>query len=309
MSGGREVDAAKEVDAVVTHGLCKRYGGELALDHVELRVPEGSVYVLAGANGAGKSTALKVLLNLVRADGGTAQVYGRDTVRDGAEVRAQIGYVPEQSDVAYGWMTCDRLLQHVAAFYPGWHASYAAHLCRALGLRLERRCGGMSKGERRRLQLVVAMAHRPPLLLLDEPTDGLDPVVRRRTLELLTEHLTDTPATVLLSTHQIHEVESLADHVGVLREGRLVAQMPRDELLRTVRRYRFEVPDGWAAPPALDIAGVRRSAGGRVMQWTLVGEEVQVTQRLVGSGARVQEVMPLALEDAVLGLLTSEVSR
>ena len=211
--------------AVHTQGLSKRYGRELALEQVELRVPEGAVYVLVGVNGAGKSTLFKVLMNLERPDAGTVEVFGLDTGRDGPEVRAQVGYVPERQDAPHRSMTCARLLQHVSAFYPEWEKSYADHLARALGVRLERPVGGLSKGETRRLQLVLALAHRPPLLLLDEPTEGLDPVVRRRALALLAEHLADAPTTVVISTHHIQELESLADHVGVLRNGRLVAQL------------------------------------------------------------------------------------
>ena len=295
--------------AAATHGLCKRYGGETALDGIDLRVPDGAVYVLVGANGAGKSTTLKVLMNLERPDAGTAEVFGLDTVRRGPEVRAQVGYVPERHGHGYGWMTCGRLLRHAAAYYPAWDPAYAEHLGSAFGLRLHRRVGTLSKGEARRLQLVLALAHRPPLLLLDEPTDGLDPVVRKRALALLAEHLADTPTTVLISTHQVYEVESLADHVGVLREGRLVAQMPRDRLQRTVRRYRVEVPEGWEAPPELRVAGLRRSGAGREAQWTLVGEEREVTERLAHAGVRVREVASLGLEDAALAFLTEEVSR
>ena len=294
--------------AVSTHGLTLRYGRETALAGVDLRVPDGAVYVLVGANGAGKSTTFKVLMNLERPDEGRAEVFGLDTGRDGPRVRAQVGYVPEHHGHGYRWMTCGRLLQHAAAFYPAWDAGYAGHLGRALGLRPQKRLGTLSKGENRRLQLVMAMAHRPPLLLLDEPTDGLDPVVRRRTLTLLAEHLADTPTTVLVSTHHVHELESLADHVGVLREGRLVAQMPRDELQRTVRRYRVEVPDGWRPPPELRTEGARRAGGGREVQWTLVGEERAVAERLSLAGATVREVTPLGLEDAALAFLPDEVT-
>ena len=294
-------------DAVATHGLSKRYGRKTALDRVDLRVPDGAVYVLVGANGAGKSTTLRSLMNLERPDAGTAEILGLDTVRRGPEARAQVGYVPERHDHGYGWMTCRRLLQHVAAYYPAWDPAYAEHLSRAFDLRLQRKVGTLSKGEGRRLQWVLALAHRPPVLLLDEPTDGLDPVVRQRTLSLLVEHLADTPATVLISTHQIHELESLADHVGALLEGRLVAQMSRDELQRTVRRYRVEVPEGWQASPELRAAGVR-SVTGREVLWTLVGEERTLTERLALAGAQVREVKPLALENATLALLTQEVT-
>ena len=294
--------------AVATHGLSKRYGGETALDRVDLRVPDGAVYVLVGANGAGKSTTLRVLMNLVRPDSGTAEVLGMDTGRRGAEVRAQVGYVPDGRDHAPPRMTCGRLLRHAATFYPAWDAAYAGDLSRAFDLQPDRKVGALSKGEARRLHLVLALAHRPPVLLLDEPTDGLDPVVRRTALALLAEHIADTPTTVLISTHQIHEVESLADHVGVLRAGRLAAQMSRDELRRTVRRYQVEVPEGWKPPPELRMAGLRRSSAGREVQGTLVGVEREVRERLTLAGGRVREAKPLSLEDAAVAFLTEEIT-
>jgi len=292
--------------AVATHGLSMRYGKETALAGVDLRVPEGAVYVLVGANGAGKSTAMKVLLNLERPDEGRAEVFGLDTGAHGPVVRAQIGYVPESHEHAYAWMTCEQLMRHVAAHYPAWDHAYAARLVEMFGLRLQRKVGTLSKGENRRLQFVLALAHRPPLLLLDEPTDGLDPLVRNRALAQLAEHLADTPTTVVIATHHIAEVESLADHVGVLQGGRLVAQLTRDELRRTVLRYRVEVPEGWEAPAELRTASLRRSRGGREAQWTLVGEERAVTARLTAAGATVREVKPLTLEEAALAFLAEE---
>ncbi len=292
--------------AVATHGLSMRYGKQAALDAVDLRVPEGAVYVLIGANGAGKSTAMKVLLNLERPHAGRAEVFGLDTGAHGPEVRAQIGYMPESHEHDYPWMTCGRLIRHVAAHYPAWDQAYADQLIQVFGVRPERKVRTLSKGESRRLQFVLALAHRPPLLLLDEPTDGLDPVVRNRTLAHLAEHLADTPTTVVIATHHIHEVESLADHVGVLSAGRLVAQMSRDELRRTVRRYRVEVPEGWEAPAELRTPTLRRSRGGREVQWTLTGEEHDVTARLAAAGATVREVTPLALEETALAFLAEE---
>jgi ABC-2 type transport system ATP-binding protein len=283
-----------------------RYGGETALAGVDLRVPDGAVYLLIGPNGAGKSTAMKVFLNLERPDAGRAEIFGLDTGLRGPEVRAQVGYIPEQHDHDYAWMTCDRLIRHVAVHYPAWDQAYARHLIEVFGVRLQRKAGTLSKGEMRRLQFVLALAHRPPLLLLDEPTDGLDPVMRHRTLAQLAEHLADAPATVVIATHHIHEVESLADHVGVLREGRLVAQMTRDELRRTVVRYRVEVPEGWQPPPDLRIASLRRSRAGREVQWTLIGEPAEVSARLAGAGATVRDMTPLALEEATLAFLTEE---
>ncbi|MES2521937.1 MAG: ABC transporter ATP-binding protein [Gemmatimonadota bacterium] len=294
--------------AVATHGLSKRYGRKLALDEVELRVPEGSVYVLVGVNGAGKSTLFKTLMNLERPDTGAAEVFGLDTGGSGPEVRAQIGYVPERQEAPYRYMSCARLLRHAAAFYPAWDHAYADHLARALGVPPEQRVGGLSKGETRRLQLVMALAHRPALLLFDEPMDGLDPLVRRRALALLAEHLADAPTTVVISTHHVQELESLADHVGVLRGGRLVAQMSRDDLQRTVRTYELEAPEGWEVPKDLHATALRRSSTGRDMRCTLVGEERDITGRLLAAGARVRGSSTLALEDAALAFLPEEPS-
>ncbi|HEX8251911.1 MAG TPA: ATP-binding cassette domain-containing protein, partial [Thermoanaerobaculia bacterium] len=145
-----------EAFAVTTHQLSMRYRKQIALDNVDLRVPEGAVYVLVGANGAGKSSAMKVLLTLEHADAGTAEVFGLDTVTHGPIVRAQIGYIPEAHEQAYSWLTCARLIRHVAAHYPAWDHAYAAKLIDLLGVPMERKVGTLSKGESRRLQFVLA---------------------------------------------------------------------------------------------------------------------------------------------------------
>jgi len=298
-----------ETFAVTTHGLSMRYGKQAALDAVDLRVPDGAVYVLIGANGAGKSTAMKVLLNLERPHAGRAEVFGLDTASHGPEVRAQVGYIPEAHEQPYSWLTCGQLMRHVAMHYPAWDHAYAARLTEVFRIGPDRKVRTLSKGEARRLQFVLALAHRPPLLLLDEPTDGLDPVMRNRTLAELAGHLADTPTTVIIATHHAQEVESLADHVGVLSAGRLVAQMSRDELRRTVRRYRVEVPEGWQAPPELRTPSLRRSAGGREVQWSLIGDEHDVAARLTAAGASVRDVTPLALEEAALAFISEEAGR
>jgi ABC-2 type transport system ATP-binding protein len=200
-------------------------------------------------------------------------------------------------------------MRHVAMHYPAWDHAYAARLTEVFGIGPDRKTRTLSKGEARRLQFVLALAHRPPLLLLDEPTDGLDPVMRNRTLAELAGHLADTPTTVIIATHHVQEVESLADHVGVLSAGRLVAQMSRDELRRTVRRYRVEVPEGWQAPPELRTPSLRRSAGGREVQWSLIGEEHDIAARLTAAGASVRDVTPLALEEAALAFISEEAGR
>ena len=286
-----------------TRGITKRFGDQVALNDVTLQVPTGAVYLLVGPNGAGKSTTLKVLLDLVRAEKGTAEVFGLDTRERAPEVRANIGYVPERPDWGYGWMRVGRLLEHHALYYPTWDPNYAARLAQKFELRLDRKMGVLSKGQARRVHLTMALAHRPPLLLLDEPTDGLDPFMRDETLGVIADHLAESPTTVVLSTHHVEEVEGLADHIGVLRNGELRAQMSRDDLNANLRRYRVEVPDGWSGVAALNGTVLRRVAAPREVQWTVWGPEAEIVQKLSGSGGTVREVVPLSLIDATLALL------
>jgi ABC-2 type transport system ATP-binding protein len=290
--------------AIETRALAKRYGKIPALEGVDLEVPEGSVYLLVGPNGAGKTTLLKTLLDLVRADSGEAEVLGMDSRSAGPEVRAQVGYVPERHDWGYPWITVGRLLEHHRVFHPTWDAEYAGRLVRAFDLRLDQGYGKLSKGQRRGVQVAMAMAHRPAVLLLDEPTDGLDPVMRDEMMGLLAGHLAETPTTVLVSTHLVHEFERMADHVGVIRRGRLWAQVPVELLRGRLRRYRAEVPEGWPGPASLDGAVLRRAGSPREVLWTVWGEEREVTRAFSESGATVRDVAPLTLEDATVALLT-----
>jgi ABC-2 type transport system ATP-binding protein len=291
--------------AVRTHGLTKWYGRETALRDLALQVPAGAVYLLVGPNGAGKSTTLKLLLGLVRADAGIAEVLGLDARSRGPAVRANVGYVPERPEWGYGWMRVGRLLEHHARYFATWDPAYARHLAATFDLRLDQRLGRLSKGQARRVHLTMALAHRPPLLLLDEPTDGLDPLVRDATLGVLAEHLAESPTTVLLSTHHVEEVDGLADHVGVLRGGELRAQMPLDALRRGLRRYRAEVPIGWAGVPGLNGAVLRRAGSPREVQWTVWGDESDIANGFAASGATVRDAAPLSLPEATLALLSS----
>jgi ABC-2 type transport system ATP-binding protein len=288
-----------------TRAVAKRYGREFALLGVDLQVPEGAVYVLVGPNGAGKTTTMKLLLGLIAPDGGEVEVLGLDPRRDGPLVRANIGYVPERGDWGYGYMRVGRMLEHHAAYFPAWDWQYAAKLANDFGLDLAKPMGKLSKGLSRRVHLLMALAHRPPLLLLDEPTDGLDPVMRDETVGILAQHVADTGCTVLISTHVVHEVDRLADHLGVMRGGRLTAQLPREVLHRMLRRYRADVPAEWSGAPGL--AGVVKRGGvGREIQWSVWGDEGEVARRLAESGATVRDAAPLTLEDAAVALLSQK---
>jgi ABC-2 type transport system ATP-binding protein len=291
--------------AVETLGLVKRYRQHTALDEVSLQVPTGAVYLLVGPNGAGKSTILKTLLNLVRPDAGQASVFSLDTRRSGPSVRAKIGYVPEQGEWGYTTMRAGRLLQHHSQYFPTWDPAYAEWLSQKFKLRLDQRMRELSKGQARRVHLVMALAHRPPLLLLDEPTDGLDPVMRDEMIGILSEHLAETPTTVLVSTHHVEEVERFADHIGVLSEGKLRTQMSLDDLRKGLRRYRVDVPDDWRGAPELNGAVIRRVDTPREVQWTVWGSESDVVAQFANANATVRDVVPVSLLDASVALLTS----
>ena len=289
--------------AVQTRGLEKRFGRRVALAGLDLRVPRGSVYVLVGPNGSGKTTTLRILLDLVRADGGEGWVLGYDTVTDGPMVRALAGWVPERQDAGYGWMRVQRLLEHHAAYRSGWDPAYAAQLMDRLEVRDHTKFGKLSKGEARRVQLVMALAHRPPVLLLDEPTDGLDPVMRDEALALLSDHVAENETTLLVSTHLVYEVEGLGDYLGVLKEGALRAQLDRETLRTRLRRYTLEVPDGWGGVEGLRDQVVRTGGSGRELAWTVWGDESEIVAQLKAGGATVREVDPLTLEESAVTLL------
>jgi len=292
--------------AIVTRELQKRFGSTKALLGVDLSVPEGAFYVLVGPNGAGKSTLLRILMDLVRADGGSAGVLRLDSRNQGPAVRAHIGYVPELHRWENGWMRVSDLLRHHSAYFPTWDVEYAARLVARLRIESRARYGRLSKGQARRVQLVLALAHRPPVLLLDEPTDGLDPVAREETLSILADHLAERPASVLVSTHLVHEIERLADHLGVIAGGRLHAQLPTSSLQARLRRYRAGIPEGWVAPSELEGSVLRRRDQGREILWTVWGEDDEVIERLAASGATVREVSRLTLEEAVVTILGTE---
>lgn len=289
--------------AISTNQLTKHYRYVTALRKVGLQVPEGAVYLLVGPNGAGKSTTIKILLDVLRPSSGSAQVLGLDPQREPALVRANVGYVPEQLQWGYGWMRVGRLLEHHARYFPTWDWQYAQALSRAFQIRPDQKMSTLSKGQGRRVHLMLALAHRPPVLVLDEPTDGLDPVMRDDTLCVLVNHLAETPTTVLLCTHHVSEFESLADHIGVLRNNELCAQMPLDALRHGLRRYRADVPAGWQGRALFGGAVLRRATAVNEVDWTVWGDESDVTHGLAASGAFVRESSPVSLHDATLALI------
>jgi ABC-2 type transport system ATP-binding protein len=292
-------------EAVIrARAVSKAYGNRTALAALDLAVPEGAVYALVGPNGAGKSTTMRVLLDLTRRDAGELLVFGDDPAKR-AGMRGRIGYVPERADWLHGgWKAGDAIRYHRLLF-PRWDSGYALQLNRVLCVDESRYLSAFSKGEMRRLQLLLALATRPELLLLDEPTDGLDPVVRDEVWALLADFIGDTGATALISTHHVHEVERMASHYGAIRDGRVVAQLDTEELRARVREYRLAVSDSWLPPSALIGSALRRRRKGGGMIYTVIGEESHVAALFRDSGAEVLDVHRPSLEETTVQLLST----
>jgi ABC-2 type transport system ATP-binding protein len=217
-----------------------------------------------------------------------------------------MGHVPEAHVLGYPDLRVRDLIAIHSRYRPTWDKSYAELLSKALDVRLESKTGKLSKGECRRVQLLLALAHRPEVLLLDEPTDGLDRVARDLFQRLLIDHLAATPTTVLVASHVAYELEGLATDVGVLRDGRLVAQMPRADLQEKLRVYEFAAPVDWTPPR--DVTAGRRETVGSSRRWTVWGDQDAIVGSLAATGAVVREVSSLNLDDATLALLTWEVT-
>jgi ABC-2 type transport system ATP-binding protein len=304
MPGSLPTDLSGADLVIATSGLSKQYKSVAALNNLALQVPNGAVYLLVGPNGAGKSTTIKILLDLVAPTSGTARVLGIDPQTQPALVRANVGYVPEQLDWGYAWMRAGRLIEHHARYFPSWDAEYASRLFRLFDIRLDQKMGTLSKGQGRRVHLVMALAHRPPLLILDEPTDGLDPVMRDETIGTLIDHISDTPTSMLLCTHHVSEFEQFADHIGVLKNGELRAQLPLLDLKRGLCRYRADIPADWNGATLFGDSALRKTTTDRDLDWTIWGDQTEIRSKLAIAGAVVRDVVPLSLNDATLALLS-----
>src|SRR5881394_1058648 len=233
--------------------LTRRFDSKTALDAVTLSMPRGAVYGLVGANGAGKTTLIRHILGLLRAQSGSVRVFGVDPVADPVAVLSRIGYLSEENDLP-GWMRIDELIRYTRAFYPGWDDAYAEELRRRFALDHATKITNLSKGQRARAGLLIALAHRPELLVLDEPSSGLDPIVRRDILGAVIRTIADDGRTVLFSSHLLEEVEQVADHVTMISHGRIVLSTRLDAIKKSHRSLNeaFIAHVGSAATPAAE---------------------------------------------------------
>jgi ABC-2 type transport system ATP-binding protein len=289
-------------NVIEAHELCKRFGARPAVDRLDLQVPKGAIFALLGENGAGKTTTIRMLTGQLPPDSGRAAILGQDCWSAAVALRPRVGYVPERPRY-YDWMSVAEIGWFAAGFHADGFLRRFQEWIKKFELEPQGRLGKISKGEYAKVGLALALAHEPEVLILDEPTSGLDLLVRHEFLSSMVG-LAAEGRTILISSHQVAEVERVASHVAFLSHGKLLLTASLDELRRRIVRlrlsYEAEAPD-----PARFGAVLTRNGSGR--QWQAVlqdprGEEVETLRH--AEGIHDVEVSPLGLEEIYCALLS-----
>jgi len=288
--------------AIRTHALVKRYRRLTALDGVALEVQEGAVYALVGQNGAGKTTAIKILMNLISATSGTAEVLGTDSRKIRGKSYAQIGYVSENQEIPE-WMKVGALLGYLRPFYPTWDNSLEQSLVKQFDLPLDRKIKALSRGMKMKLALAGALAFHPRLIVLDEPFGGLDPLVRDQLIEGLLERAAES--TIFLSSHDLAEIESFSSHVGYLDSGKLLFSEEMASLATRFREVELTRETDQPLPSLLPGAWLQLKTSGTLVRFVESRFDEQKTpadiKRVFGNVEDIQ-YRPLSLRAIFLAL-------
>ena len=285
-------------DAISTHRLTKYYGSRKVVDTLNLRIPRGTVYGLLGRNGAGKSTTLKMLTGMVRPDAGRVELLGEDLETLAPATRARIAYLAEGHPL-YTWMTIGQAVRFTLSFYPNADRVLLEQVLDHFGLSPKAKIGRLSKGQRAQVSLALAIAPDPELLILDDPTLGLDTNVRRDFLESMIQIIQRRGRTILFSSHVLNDVERVADRVGVMIDGVLRADCPADHFKRAVRKVIVEFG---REPPELPAMQGMLNAWrvGTRAELVFVGFGPAQRAALEALDPRRVEVQELNLEDAFI---------
>jgi len=282
-------------------GLRKSFGGQLALDGLDLRVPSGSVFGFLGRNGAGKTTTIKHLMGLIKADGGSARIFGQpvDHTSASAGIRQRIGFVTEEKDL-YPYMTVDGIIRFTRPFFPGWRGDLAQRYLELFGLPGSKSIARLSKGMRSKLMLLLAISHGAELLILDEPMEGLDPAIGQQVLRELVTIAAEQGTTIFFSSHQLPDVEQIADHVAIIDGGKTLIVGELDDL--KTRYQRLSVVCS-AEPPSdisrLDgVESVRRN--GRMLSILVSRNADAIAAQLRQSAGAAVERLPVTLKEIFL---------
>jgi ABC-2 type transport system ATP-binding protein len=290
----------------MTHAItidALRYrAGTFVIPDLSIRVPTGAIYGFLGPNGSGKTTTIRLVLGLLRPLAGTIRVLDTLVPRDSVRALARIGYVPEHPHLD-AVMTVAETLRYHAAFYPTWDQSWAERLLRDFELDPSRPFGKLSKGQKGKLMMLLALAQRPELLVLDEPTDGLDPVVRRDMLAALLDYVAQHHATVFVSSHLIHELERICDWVAVMDKGLLVSELPMERFKGGIKRLRVAGAPADLRDTPFRLLSRERNGGGGTESWVVSGWQPDMAGFFDRGAATLREVIDLDLEEGFVELL------
>ncbi len=289
------LDSIPSSSIVEIRGLTRKFGDKVALNDLSLNVPRGGVFGLIGGNGAGKTTLIKHILGMLKAQQGSVQVFGLDPVKDTVGKLGRIGYLSEERELP-DWMRVGELIRYTQAFFPNWDESYAEELRDSFDLDNKARIKTLSRGQRARAGLLVALAHRPELLVLDEPSSGLDPVVRRDILGAIIRTIADEGRTVLFSSHLLDEVERVADRVAIIHHGQIMLTASMEEIKDQHRRVTLRFEQSLDRPP--ELVGSLSSTG-QGKEWTYIcsGGTTQFRNDAEAIGATVVDEAPLTLDE------------
>lgn len=278
----------------------KSFGKTRVLTGVNLDIPQGAVVGLLGTNGSGKSTLIKCLVGLLKADAGEMQLMGDACWNLSSATKGRIGYVPQELKL-FPWMKVKHLVHYIASFYPNWDYVLSNRLIREWHLPLDQRVGPLSTGQMQKLAIILALGHRPDLLILDEPVASLDPLARREFLRSIRELAADERHTILFSTHITSDLERVTSHVALLREGRIAFYEELDTLKDRIKRVRLTRDRGFA--PDFRVAGALHvDVAGTTARITLTNVDETVLQRLAREEQSDLVVEDLNLEEIFLEL-------
>jgi ABC-2 type transport system ATP-binding protein len=284
--------------AIEATGLRKSFHGQAALNGLDLRVPAGSIFGFLGRNGAGKTTTIKILMGLLRSDRGSAGIFGLPVNMDGSavEIRRRIGFVTEDKEL-YPYMTVEQIVRFTRPFFPKWRDDLERRYMRMFDLPPHKKIPDLSKGMRSKLMLLLAISHGAELLILDEPTDGLDPVAVEEMLRELVSLSAEEGATIFFSSHQLAEVEQIADHVAIIDRGRSIVEGSLDDLKARYKRLHIVFQEETRSPIQwVDGAECVRQQGRTVSILASRNVSALTEQAQSLPGARV-ELFPVTLKE------------